>query len=432
MIHVPDIVLTVCRDEADIIEAFIRFHLDMGFDKIYAVDNGSTDGTDLILQRLADEGLPLTWKRDARTGYDLHLSEHYHWAGSEAKPRWLFFLDVDEYVYFPNGSKDYLGSVPDEVTALRLLQRQMYQQTLEPVEHDPWFFLRTPAAGTTFDDEPSKLVTRYDPDARVYGGKHLIEGPTLCEVIPDDLYIRHFKYRSAAQARSKERNRVESESVFTDNDIQQLSAFTWQETKEWMRQCRDMADREEWRSWFSPERSLAFDDVLARWTARGTRQPVQELAADEVLSLPAPERLLAIEAQRQTAVSYPNAPAVALSGVTEHFAGHAHLLGAQLTDQPEGADLLLIRADASSDLAQLVRWIATSLRPRARALVRVEPSLIAALVHEGRNARMHTMRFGRTLYGEDTLVVAGLDREEQVISITPLERPEPATRNRTL
>lgn len=426
----PDIVLTVCRDEADIIEAFVRFNLAMGFDAVYAVDNGSSDGTDLILKRLADEGLPLILKRDLRTGYDLHLTEHYHWAGSTARPRWLFFLDADEFLHFPDGAKDYLRQVPDKVTALRLLQRQMYQSDLEPAEPDPWFFLRTPVAGTTFDDEPSKVVTRYDPDARVFGGKHMIEGPTLRERIPDDLYIRHFKYRSAAQALSKERNRVASEAVFSDQDIQQLSAFNWQETKDWMQESRAMAEREEWRTWFRPERPLAFDDVLARWAAVPPAAGSAPTMPKGLLTLPAVERLLALEAERQSEVANGRRPTVALSGGSDLLERHMRGLDVTLAMSADDADLLLVRADApGADLHALAEVISGSVRPRARALVRVEIERVGEMVDAARGVGMHAMRFDRTLYGPQTHRAAGLGPDEALVSVTRLERPVPATRN---
>ena len=40
------LVLTLlCRDEADILEPMLRFHLERGVDLIIATDNGSVDGS---------------------------------------------------------------------------------------------------------------------------------------------------------------------------------------------------------------------------------------------------------------------------------------------------------------------------------------------------------------------------------------------------
>ena len=41
----------LCRDEADILESMLRFHLDQGVELIIATDNGSVDGSLSLLQR---------------------------------------------------------------------------------------------------------------------------------------------------------------------------------------------------------------------------------------------------------------------------------------------------------------------------------------------------------------------------------------------
>ena len=51
------LVLTLlCRDEADILESMLRFHLAQGVDRIIATDNGSIDGSLEILQRFERRG----------------------------------------------------------------------------------------------------------------------------------------------------------------------------------------------------------------------------------------------------------------------------------------------------------------------------------------------------------------------------------------
>ena len=51
------LVLTLlCRDEADILENMLRFHLEQGVDWIIATDNGSVDGSLAILQRYERQG----------------------------------------------------------------------------------------------------------------------------------------------------------------------------------------------------------------------------------------------------------------------------------------------------------------------------------------------------------------------------------------
>jgi hypothetical protein len=50
--------VSVVRNEADIIEVFVRHHAKL-FDKLFIIDHRSTDGTSDILRALAKEGLPV-------------------------------------------------------------------------------------------------------------------------------------------------------------------------------------------------------------------------------------------------------------------------------------------------------------------------------------------------------------------------------------
>ena len=60
----------VVRDEADIVDAQIRHHLNLGVDFVIATDHGSTDGTTEILEsyerQLADFASCISERRDPR------------------------------------------------------------------------------------------------------------------------------------------------------------------------------------------------------------------------------------------------------------------------------------------------------------------------------------------------------------------------------
>ena len=60
--------IAMVRNEADIIEAFVRHNLTV-LDALVVVDHGSLDGTGEILALLQREGLPLRVMRDASPGF---------------------------------------------------------------------------------------------------------------------------------------------------------------------------------------------------------------------------------------------------------------------------------------------------------------------------------------------------------------------------
>ena len=63
MIKMKLISITTIKNEADIIESFVRYHANI-FDLMIILNNGSTDDTDDILDKLISEGLPIVTLMD--------------------------------------------------------------------------------------------------------------------------------------------------------------------------------------------------------------------------------------------------------------------------------------------------------------------------------------------------------------------------------
>lgn len=270
-----DIVMTCCRDECDIVETFVRFYLEVGFDGVHVIDNGSLDRTPGILEELIAERLPVTTEHDGHLGYERRLTDWFVRTGKRFSPRWLFFLDCDEFILFPSPVKDYLNGLPPDVNRLRLKQKEVYPGT--SLSGGPLHFLLSRRIERQFNDT-TKDVTRFYPDARVYGGKHRIDVPQASTLCPDDLFIRHYKYRTEAQAARKESNRCAAELTYSDTDLQAISAFELERTRDWIRYCRQAALEGRWRESFAPETDAIDDHAMADWAeaffSRPTGRPL--------------------------------------------------------------------------------------------------------------------------------------------------------------
>jgi Glycosyl transferase family 2 len=111
---------TIVRNEADIIEAFVRHNLTL-VDHLAVVDHGSFDGTSEILTALVQEGLPLTVMRDERAGFFqpealTPLARNLLRRGAE----FVFMLDADEFLrtLSRNMLEQMLARVPEGMHAL--------------------------------------------------------------------------------------------------------------------------------------------------------------------------------------------------------------------------------------------------------------------------------------------------------------------------
>lgn len=255
-----DAVLTCCRDEEDVIAAFVLFYLDLGFDAVHVVDNGSVDRSADIVGELIAAGLPVTLQRDGRLGYERHLTEWFHAAGRRLNPRWLFFLDCDEFILLPRSARDWLDALPPEVNRLTVRQREIYPA---PKGSESSHFLLSRRSEPRFNDT-TKDVVRYHPDARVYGGKHRIDISDARALCPTDVFIRHYKYRGVVQARRKEQNRVAAKRVYSDADLARISATGIRSARDWIEHCERAAADEAWRDSFNPMDSME-DGAMADW-----------------------------------------------------------------------------------------------------------------------------------------------------------------------
>lgn len=87
------------RNEADIVEAFVRHHAGL-LDQLVLVDHGSTDATPDILAALAREGLPIEVHADPAVAFrqDERLTVLARDALERRGADWVFPLDADEFL----------------------------------------------------------------------------------------------------------------------------------------------------------------------------------------------------------------------------------------------------------------------------------------------------------------------------------------------
>lgn len=234
-----DIVIACCRDESDIIVPFIDFYLDQGFDRVCLVDNGSQDDTvTRIMNHMRASHVDLY--HDPRPGYDVRLLEYSQMFESLAS-RWVFFIDVDEFLPIPSGVKSFAATLPSEVTVLEL-------PTAEMIPEAACAALLSTRREVTVQYE-IKVVWKAGVANKVYCGKHAIEGARVVRWRDERLRIRHFHTRSEAQFRRKLQNRLQTEAAIAavDGAADALSAFSRRERARWLEESEALLKADGWR-----------------------------------------------------------------------------------------------------------------------------------------------------------------------------------------
>jgi len=111
------------RNEADVIEAFVRHHVE-ALDELIVVDHRSSDGTGELLEALKAEGLPLSLRREDSLVHrqDVILTALMREATTSGGADWVIPLDADEFLVADEGDpRDALAALaPDRAWTVDL------------------------------------------------------------------------------------------------------------------------------------------------------------------------------------------------------------------------------------------------------------------------------------------------------------------------
>jgi hypothetical protein len=138
---VSRLIVTAMKNEAPYLLEWVAYHRLIGFDRFLVYSNDCADGTDAMLDRLADMGL-VTHERNDRVGRKGvqwtaldRATAHPLTAGAE----WVLVADCDEFVNVKAGAghlNDLLAAVP-EADAVALTWRLFGSNSIVGIEDRP-------------------------------------------------------------------------------------------------------------------------------------------------------------------------------------------------------------------------------------------------------------------------------------------------------
>ncbi len=203
----------LARDEADVIEQWLAFHLNAGADFVVATDNASVDGTTDVLERYAREGHVHVIREP---GGDLRQNEWVtrmaRLAATDFGADWVINSDADEF-WWPRGAslRRVLEAIPPRYGTVGAFLR-----TFPPRPEGEGSFAERMtvrfSALAPINDPASlfkpirKVIHRGHPEIRLTRGNHgLVDNPfdPLRGWFPVE--VLHFPLRSLAQCEHKAR-----------------------------------------------------------------------------------------------------------------------------------------------------------------------------------------------------------------------------------
>lgn len=201
----------LARDEADIIDAQLSFHLNAGVDFVIATDNLSQDGTTDVLETYAKSGQLHLIREDGEYLQQAEwITRMGRLAATEFGADWVIHSDADEF-WWPRGDslKDVLASIPTRYGIVRALLRHFVPRPDDGTPFAERMIVRMSAAAPINDPRslfrPNlKIIHRADPSVNVsIGAQRLIDSALvpLRGWYPIEFF--HFPVRSLAQCERK-------------------------------------------------------------------------------------------------------------------------------------------------------------------------------------------------------------------------------------
>jgi hypothetical protein len=197
----------VVRNEAEIIEANVDYHLAQGVDFVLVTDHGSDDGTSEILARYEREGVAQVI-RDDRVGHrqSERVNRMVRIAAERYAADWVINSDADEFWWPLAGNlHDVFASIPDDFGQIAVQLRHFL-----PLEDDSGEFytrlLYRERQSLDLSESPAlpKVAHRPREDVRVAPGNHALFVDGLRMVPAGELIeILHFPMRNFEQFERK-------------------------------------------------------------------------------------------------------------------------------------------------------------------------------------------------------------------------------------
>ena len=199
------------RNEADIVDAQIAFHLHAGVDFVIAMDNRSDDGTTEILERHAQAGHLCLLRED---GEDMRQQEWVtrmaRLAATDFGADWVINTDADEF-WWPRGGtlKEVLQLVPGRFGVVRGCWRHFLPRPGGDANFAERMTVRLctpahPGDKSTIYHAHQKVAHRADPDVEIERGNHNAAGRDLAPLRGwHPIEVLHFSFRSVTQLAAK-------------------------------------------------------------------------------------------------------------------------------------------------------------------------------------------------------------------------------------
>lgn len=224
------LLITKVKNEADIIEYFIRYHLNI-VDTIVVIDNGSVDGTYEIINSLISEGHDIRFVNDGYSDFDAYrlANQYTEKYIRETNADYVVFVDADEFLATEDGSnpRDIICEMDKNSMHLTYWKTFLYRQDVDVFSFDKFQSYRDESFESfTKIIAPAKLLL--DKNIIITAGNHSFKCDEDISVITNrKLKFLHFPIRSMKQY--KKQIMVNCIGMMTNANLETQTGSHWKQ-----------------------------------------------------------------------------------------------------------------------------------------------------------------------------------------------------------
>lgn len=152
--------LMVVRNGVDLIDVNVRHHVELGVERILAIDNGSADGTGERLEELAHT-LPVEVEHDSGPYQQAELINRLAGRARDRGASWLLPIDADEFFVSPRPLPRVLAEIDSDAVSVELVNFVQRYRRRRP----------TPRGLLTMDHRPARTIPQSEARYHVEAGE---------------------------------------------------------------------------------------------------------------------------------------------------------------------------------------------------------------------------------------------------------------------
>lgn len=227
------------RNEEDVLDVHLRYHLAQGVDFFVVTDNRSEDATRSILERYVERGVAhVIDEPDDDYAQSRWVTRMARLATDEFGADWVVHADADEFFLARQGRLcDALGCVPEEFGIVRMPRLNFRPRPEDGAPfHQRLVVRETRAVNALGQPLPPKVCHRASRGVEVRMGNHDVCGTDLRRLPGDPLLIFHYPLRSYGQFERK--IRLGGAAIARNPELALGAGRTWRRLHELLAQGR--------------------------------------------------------------------------------------------------------------------------------------------------------------------------------------------------